>query len=172
MASAKLHNDFRKYHRWLGYFLAGIMAVYSISGILLIFRKTDFLKFNYADEKQIAAQLTPEALNQSLAIKNFKVLTNTAEQITFQQGSYQKGSGIVVLNKKDYPAPLAKMVKLHKATTGSPLFILNITFGLSLLFFVISSFLIFMPKNPIFKNGLKIAGLGFIFAIFVVIFGS
>ncbi len=28
MASAKFHNSFRQYHRWLGFFLAGIMAVY------------------------------------------------------------------------------------------------------------------------------------------------
>ncbi len=31
-------------HRYLGYFLAGIMAVYALSGILLVYRDTDFLK--------------------------------------------------------------------------------------------------------------------------------
>ena len=34
----------RIYHRYLGFFLAGIMAIYSISGIIMIFRDTDFLK--------------------------------------------------------------------------------------------------------------------------------
>lgn len=37
-------NKMRTYHRYLGFFLAGIMAMYSISGIVLIFRDTDFLK--------------------------------------------------------------------------------------------------------------------------------
>lgn len=32
----------RVYHRYLGFFLAGIMAVYAISGVVLIFRDTDF----------------------------------------------------------------------------------------------------------------------------------
>ncbi|WP_228459230.1 PepSY domain-containing protein [Chryseobacterium carnipullorum] len=31
-------------HRYLGYFLAGIMAVYALSGVLLVYRDTDFLK--------------------------------------------------------------------------------------------------------------------------------
>ncbi|MCF2946754.1 hypothetical protein L0668_01430 [Paraglaciecola aquimarina] len=172
MASAKLHNDFRKYHRWLGYFLAGIMAVYSISGILLIFRKTDFLKYNYSIEKQLSVELDENSLNSALNIKNLKVLEESPDKITFEQGYYEKNTGLAFVNKKDYPAPLAKMVKLHKATHGSPLFILNISFGLGLLFFVISSFLMFMPKNAIFKNGIKIAGLGFLFALLVVIFGS
>ncbi len=52
----------RVYHRYLGFFLAGIMAVYSISGIILIFRETDFLK----KEKQITRQLNPGLKNEEI----------------------------------------------------------------------------------------------------------
>ena len=31
-------------HRYLGYLMAGIMAVYAISGVILVYRDTDFLK--------------------------------------------------------------------------------------------------------------------------------
>lgn len=172
MASPKFHNSFRQYHRWLGFFLAGIMAVYSISGILLIFRSTDFMKFAYTSEQQLAPDLNGETLGQALRIRNFKVLSDTPEQITFEQGSYDKTSGQALVTKKNYPAPLESLVKLHKANTNSPLFILNITFGLGLLFFVISSFLMFMPRAIPYKNGLKIAGGGFIFALLVVFFSS
>ena len=34
----------RLLHRYIGYFMAGIMAVYAISGVLLIYRDTDFQK--------------------------------------------------------------------------------------------------------------------------------
>ena len=34
----------RVWHRYLGFFLAGIMAVYAVSGVVMIFRNTDFLK--------------------------------------------------------------------------------------------------------------------------------
>ena len=172
MASAKFHNSFRQYHRWLGFFLAGIMAVYSVSGILLIFRTTDFLKYDYVNEHQLSPNLDAKALGQTLKLRNFKVESETPQSIIFGEGEYDKTSGMAVVSKKDYPAPLAKLVKLHKANTNSPLFFLNITFGLGLLFFVISSFLMFMPRAITYKNGLKIAAGGVVFALLVVIFSS
>jgi hypothetical protein len=53
------------------------------------------------------------------------------------------------------------MTKMHKATTKDPLYYLNIFFGFSLLFFVVSSFWMFMPKTSIFRKGLyfTLAGL-------------
>jgi hypothetical protein len=172
MASAKFHNSFRQYHRWLGFFLAGIMAVYSVSGILLIFRNTDFLQYDYISEQQLSPNLDSITLGQDLRIRNFKVEAETPQNIIFKDGEYNKVSGIATISKKDYPAPLAKLVKLHKANTNSPLFFLNITFGLALLFFVISSFLMFMPRAITYKNGLKIAAGGVMFALLVVIFSS
>jgi len=172
MASAKFHNSFRQYHRWLGFFLAGIMAVYSVSGILLIFRSTDFLKYEYVTEQQLSPNLDSVTLGQNLRLRNFKIESETEQNIVFNEGNYDKVSGMAKVIKKDYPPALAKLVKLHKANTNSPLFFLNITFGLALLFFVISSFLMFMPRAITYKNGLKIAGAGFIFALLVVILSS
>ncbi|MEQ1587790.1 MAG: hypothetical protein ABL895_18030 [Cyclobacteriaceae bacterium] len=57
------NNKMRVYHRYLGYFLAGIMAVYSISGITMIFRDTDFLK----RETQVERTLKPNLKNEELA---------------------------------------------------------------------------------------------------------
>jgi hypothetical protein len=55
---------------------------------------------------------------------------------------------------KELPSVLAKMTELHKARSQQPLFFLNIFFGLSLLFFVLSAFLMYMPKTSVFKKGL------------------
>ena len=44
MASGTIHNSMRIYHRYLVFFLAGIMAVYAVSGVVMIFHDTDFLK--------------------------------------------------------------------------------------------------------------------------------
>ena len=62
---------------------------------------------------------------------------------------------------KSLPVVMEKFTKLHKASTSQPLFYLNIFFGVSLLFFVISSFWMFMPKTTIFRKGLyfTLAGL-------------
>ncbi|MDO6839612.1 PepSY domain-containing protein [Paraglaciecola chathamensis] len=172
MASAKFHNTFRQYHRWLGFFLAGIMAVYATSGILLIFRSTDLLKYEYTTVHELAAELSPQALQKELHLKGYKFQQENETEIRFNYGVYQKTTGQAEVTKQDYPLVLRKLVSLHKATTNSPLFVLNITFGVVLLFFVVSAFLMFMPKAKLFKNGLKIASAGFLFALLVVIFGS
>ncbi len=172
MASPKFHNTFRQYHRWIGFFLAGIMAVYALSGVLLIFRSTDFLKFEYTSHRQLEAGLNGKGLGEQLRIRGFSVEQETDGKIVFPQGEYNKQTGEARVTNKDYPFPLNKMVKLHKATTNSPLFFMNIAFGVALLFFVVSAFLMFIPRALPFKNGLKIAGIGFVFAVLMVLFSS
>lgn len=41
---SKVVSRFRVYHRYLGFFLAGIMTIYALSGTIMIFRTTDFIK--------------------------------------------------------------------------------------------------------------------------------
>jgi hypothetical protein len=172
MASPKLHMAFRQYHRWLGFFLAGIMGVYATSGILLIFRPTDFLKYEYTQVSQLTPGLTSQSLPTELRVKGLKVIDENENSIMLNMGEYDKTTGNATITSKDYPIVLSKMVKLHKATNNSPLFFLNIAFGIGLLFFVISAFLMFIPKLPMYKNGLKIAGIGAVATVLVVIFGS
>lgn len=172
MASVGLHSTFRKYHRWLGFFLAGIMALYAASGVLLIFRTTDVLQYEQTKERNLDSGLTGETLGSALRMKGFKVEGETDTEINFGQGTYNKITGVAVVTKKDYHPVISSVVSMHKATTNSPLFFLNIFFGVGLLFFVLSAFLMFMPKLPVFKSGLKIAAVGFLFALAVVLFGS
>lgn len=172
MASAKFHMDFRKYHRWLGFFLAGIMAVYAISGVLLIFRPTDFMKYEQHKQLELAPALTAQSALEKIRMRGLKVESETTTNVTFNRGNYDKSTGMATITVTDYHPVLSKMVKLHKATNNSPLFWLNIFFGVGLLFFVVSAFLMFLPKLPIYKNGLKIAGVGALVTVLVVLFGS
>jgi hypothetical protein len=172
MASAKFHQSLREYHRWLGFFLSGIMAVYAISGILLIFRPTDFLKYEYTESRQLGQNLSTEDLLKAVQRRRAKVIEETAEKIIMNVGTYEKQTGSITLIRKDYPIILSKMVKLHKATNNSPLFWLNIAFGIALLFFVVSAFFMFLPRALAAHNSLKIAAGGALFAFLVVIFGS
>ncbi len=168
MTSQKTAIAFRKYHRLLGFFLAGIMMIYAVSGVLLIFRETGFLKYEYQIEKHLPSNLSQNELREALGIKRFRVLEKTAEEVVFESGSYDKATGLAVYSVKQYPQPLQKMVSLHKATTNSPLYFLNIVFGVSLLFFAVSAFFMFLPKLPAYKTGLKVACFGAVFAVVLV----
>jgi len=60
------------------------------------------------------------------------------------------------------------MTDLHKATTDSPLFFLNIFFGASLLFFVLSSFWMFLPNTTVFKKGMIFTAAGLVLTLLMI----
>lgn len=150
----KNNNTFRVLHRYLGFFLVGIMAVYSISGIILIFRDTDFLKQEKQVVKTLEANLTGENLGKALKKRGFKAEKEEGDLIYFENGTYNKATGEAQYTVKELPYVLDKMTHLHKAKSSQPLFWLNIFFGVSLFFFVISAFWMFLPSTSIFKKGM------------------
>ena len=162
-------KSMRIIHRYLGFFLAGIMAVYATSGIIMIFRTTDFLKKERAVHATLERNLSAEELGASLRLRGFKVEKVESGIMHFQQGTYNTETGEADYVVKKLPFLLEKMEHLHKATIDSPIYWLNIFFGLSLLFFVVSSFRMFMPATSIFKKGLYFT-LGGIVLTFIVLF--
>ncbi len=154
MNNRKISNKFRVYHRYLGFFLAGIMAMYAISGIVLIFRSTEAFKVEKLIEKKVSPTLNEEEIGKALKIKNFEIQKTEENKAYFKQGVLDKTTGIASYKVKQLPVILESMTKLHKANTNRPLFWLNIIFGLSLLFFVISAFWMFMPSTKIFRKGI------------------
>ncbi|MFT3979090.1 MAG: PepSY domain-containing protein [Ferruginibacter sp.] len=165
---ATVHNRMRVWHRYLGFFLAGIMAVYALSGVVLIFRDTDFLKKESTIQKKLDAHLTAEDLGKAIKIRELKIDTVQGDIASFKQGTYNTVTGDVSYKVKSLPFVIDKMSKLHKANSKSPLFFLNIFFGVSLLFFVISSFWMFMPKTSIFKKGLYFTLAGIILTLIML----
>jgi hypothetical protein len=154
MSKSTLSNTMRIYHRYLGFFLAGIMAVYAISGVILIFRDTDFLKQEKRVEKILTPGLNAEALGKAIKVRELKIESVNGDVQTFKSGTYNSATGAVSYTSKALPKMVEKLTHLHKANTKDPLFYLNIFFGVSLLFFVLSSFWMFMPKTTIFKKGM------------------
>ena len=163
-----IHNTMRIWHRYLGFFLAGIMAVYSLSGIVLIFRDTNFLKQEKQIEKKLDACLNAEQVGQAIRIRNLKAVYETNEVIQFKEGIYNKQSGMVVYKVRSLPKGIEKLTHLHKASSKEPLFYLNVFFGVSLFFFVISSFWMFLPSTSIFRKGLYFALAGIVLTLILL----
>lgn len=171
MASRKQHfsETFRIFHRYLGFFLAGIMAVYAISGIVLTFRNTDMMKVEEKVTVELQKGLEGEALGRELRIRNFKVDRQEGATLYFEQGSYNSETGVADYTKMKYPWLLDKMNKLHLMHSGNPLFWLAIFFAISLLFFSFSAFFMFRFSAPVYKKGLYFAVAGFTLAVVLVL---
>ncbi|MDQ0783133.1 hypothetical protein [Chryseobacterium sp. W4I1] len=155
-------------HRYLGYFLAGIMAIYALSGVLLVYRDTDFLKKEKQYDKTVASHLSEKELGKELKIKGLEVEKTEGNILYFKQGTYDTASGKAKYSKKELPFLLDKMVKLHKSQSKETLSPLNTFFGISLFFFVISSFWMFNPKSKAFKRGIKFTIAGLIISVLLL----
>ena len=107
----EISNKFRVYHRYLGFFLAGIMAMYSISGIIMIFRTTDFLKSEQVVEKTIETGLSGEDIGKALRMRT-GVKSEEGDIVTLFNGTYNKATGKAVITEKHLPVILEKFEQL------------------------------------------------------------
>ena len=159
---------FRLIHRYLGFYLVGIMAVYAISGIAMIFRNDDTFKILENTETTLAVNLDEKTLGEVLEIKGLSILKQKGSLLFFEDGTYNQATGETIYVKKELPFLLDKMAQLHKATTNSPIYWLNIFFGVSLLFFVISSFWMFLPHTSVFKKGIYFTLAGIVMTLIIL----
>lgn len=155
-------------HRYLGFFMAGIMAIYALSGILLVYRDTDFLKKEKLYDKVIAKNLSEKELEKELKMKNLEIKKTENSILYFKDGTYNSATGQAKYTKKELPFVIDKMTKLHKAKSADTLSPLNAFFGVCLFFFVISSFWMFNTKSKLFKRGIKFAVAGLIVSIILL----
>jgi hypothetical protein len=166
-----INQKLRIIHRYMGNFLAGIMAVYAISGIVLIFRDTNFLKSEHQIEKELKPNIKKINLAKELRVKQLQNVIENTDSISFENGSYNKTTGVATIKVMKLPFVLDKLTHLHKAKSGDPLYFFNIFFGISLLILVITSFWMFRPKSKIFTKGLFFTLSGVALILMMLFFG-
>ena len=134
----EISNKVRVYHRYLGFFLTGIMFMYALSGITLTFRDKEYFKKEVFIEKIIEKDLK-ELPPPRRGVKNIE---------------YNKTTGELKYIQMQPPKILGMIEKMHKATSSKPLYFLNVFFGVALLFFVFSSYWMFLPQTDIFRKAI------------------
>jgi len=164
----KTENTFRVIHRYLGFFLAGIMIVYALSGIVLTFRNTDYLKNEIQIEKQLAPNITADNLGRALEKGRFSVDKEEGGILYFDGGTYDQKTGKASYTEKKLPILLEKMNNIHKMHSGHPLYFLGIFFAISLLFFAVSAFWMFRPTTSVFKKGLYFTAGGIVLTLILL----
>jgi hypothetical protein len=155
----------RSLHRDVGFFLIGITIIYCVSGILLIYRNTDFLKTEKVIVKELPPHVDAAELAKILHLRELKVLKTEGEIVFFTSGTYNNNTGVVQYTSKALPSFLEKINSLHKASSAKISHWLSLTFGISLLFLAITSFWMFKSKSKHFRRGVVFASIGLFFAL-------
>lgn len=163
-----IHYYMRVLHRNIGYFLIGLVIIYALSGIILIYRDTDLLKTEVTVEKNLPANTDPSKLGEMLRIRDFKISKTEGNIVFFENGNFDKSTGLAKYVTKE-PLPFVnKFLSFHKPISRKPLHWVNLLFGISMLFMAISSFWMHKKGSALFRKGIYIAAAGFIIALVLV----
>ncbi|MGL5683377.1 MAG: hypothetical protein ACRDDZ_10075 [Marinifilaceae bacterium] len=168
MKAKQWNKWMRSTHRYVGFFMVGVMFVYALSGILLFYRNTDFLKDEITTVQVLEQSLNAEDVGKALKIRGIKVIEETDNIIVFAGGSYNKQTGESTYTRKEVKAPFNKMITFHKMTSQNPMHYVGIFSGIGLLLLVITSFWMFQPQSKFFKRGMVIAIIGVIITVIAV----
>lgn len=155
----------RGLHRDVGYFIIGLIIIYTLSGIVFIYRDRDFLKHETRIEKTVAPGIAASDLGETLKIKNFKVIKTEGEIIYFKEGTYNAATGAASYSVKELPLVLKKFGNIHKANSKSPVHWITTIFGVLLLFLAVSALWMFKRGTKLFSRGLILTAAGILFCI-------
>lgn len=155
----------RMLHRDIGFFVAGLVLLYSISGVVLIYRDRGFLNHSVQIEKKLQPNINSAELGNVLRMRDFKVVKTEGEIVYFKGGTYNTTTGIAACTIQEPIFPLNKIINLHKTASASGAFWFSTLFGVLLAFLAVSSFWMFDASAKPFQRGIKIAGAGVLLTI-------
>ncbi len=164
-----IYSVMRVLHRDIGFLTIGLTIVYALSGVLLIYRNTDFMKIEKTEEMQLESQLTGNDLGPLLRIRNFRVEREEDGIIYFKEGSYNTTTGHSVVTRKVYIPPFDKLVNLHKVTGANKVSFIALIYGFMLTFLAVSSLFMFKFGSKKSRRGLMMIGVSVVATILIVI---
>jgi len=165
-----IHYYMRILHRDIGFLILGLIVIYSISGIVLTFRDTNFLKTERQVEQQLEPNLQENELEETLRMRRFSVESEGTEIIDFGIGTYSKETGLATYTVYELPVILEKFNDLHKTMSSGAASPFTTILGFLLLFMAVSSFWMFKTTTPHFKRGMVLTAVGIIASIALLIF--
>ncbi|WP_298411872.1 hypothetical protein [Hydrotalea sp.] len=169
LSKKKFRWYMRYLHNKIGFFITGMVIIYSLSGIIQTYRDTNFLKHNVAITKQLQPALNETQLGPALKLFDFKVTKKTADTIYFKQGTYSTISGKATYITKEWYSWVVPLTKLHKNSSKDITHYFTTLFGIALLFMSISAFWMFKPGTKLFSKGVILTALGIIASIILLI---
>ena len=159
----------RSLHRDIGFFIIGLTILYAVSGIVLVYRDTGFLKRENVVEKQLSPNMETNAIAQALHLRDINVLKTENDIVYFQNGTYDNATGVVRYSEQQLPEWINKLTGLHKSSSKNNTHLFLVVYAALLLFLALSSFWMFNSRTKFFRRGLYIAGAGVVLAFVLLI---
>jgi len=160
-----LNYYMRALHRDIGFLVIGFTIIFSLSGIMLVYRTTDFLKKEKIVEKTVSANLDETALASELHLRSLEVEKEENGIVYFSNGTYEKNTGLVKYSTKELPSFIDKLNGLHRTSSKSLIHVFSTLYAILLFFLAISSFWMFKPSTKMFKRGIVFAVIGIVIAV-------
>jgi len=157
-------------HRYIGFFILGFVLIFAFSGIVLVYRDSDFMKYEKTVKVNLPAGTIASEIGTSLRLRDFKVIETKGDVIYFQGGKFDTKTGEAEYTVKELIFPFAKLTSLHKSPSNNPVHWVTLVFGISLLFIAISSLWMFRPDSKLFRKGMITVLTGVITAVIILIF--
>ncbi|MES1226398.1 MAG: hypothetical protein ABUT20_63570 [Bacteroidota bacterium] len=151
----------RYLHNKIGFFIAGLVIIYGLSGLIQTYRDTNLLKHDVLHEQQLSANLSEQQLGANLRMRNFKISKTEGSILYFKQGTYNAETGMARYTTKEWYSWIVPFTELHKTSSRNIAHYFTTLFGFALLFMSISAFWMFKPGTKLFSSGvyLTIAGI-------------
>jgi hypothetical protein len=161
-------------HRDIGFLLVGLTLVFSLSGILLLYRQTDLLKSDTTVSRTLSEGLSAEEMGKALHLRRIEVKDDDGRYVLFgsassvHDGKYDRTSGAVTYTEKQLPPLLDRLNQLHKTSSSDSIHWVVALYGVLLTFLAVSSFWMFKPSTRQFRRGLAFAAGGIAAAVALV----
>ncbi len=158
----------RLLHRDIGYLVIGFVIIYALSGIILTYRDTGFLKHEVNVHKILSPNLDPSQLGRELRLHDFKIMKQEGNIVFFKGGNYDSSTGHMDYTIQETPKFLERFLSIHKAPSSKPIHWINVIFGIALIFLAISSFWMYKKGTRVFKRSLVFTAIGLIITVILV----
>ncbi len=169
----KTKKNFRWYMRFLhnkiGFFIAGLVIIYGLSGLLQTYRDTNLLKHDVEHNMQLSPGLSESQLGPALRLRQVKVIKKEGALLYFQEGTYNTETGSAKYSTKEWYAWITPFTELHKSSSRDISHYFTTLFGIALLFMSVSAFWMFKPGTKLFSSGVYLTIAGIIGAVLLLL---
>ena len=169
-SGSKMRKTMRDLHNNIGFFIVGLVVIYSLSGIVQTYRDTSFLKHDVKNEKVIDKNLDAVDLGKAIKIKELKVEKTENGIMYFKQGSYNPQTGEAKYTTSELYGWIKPFTDLHKANSKNIVHYFTIVFAVALFFMCVSAFWMFKPGTKLFSRGVILTVVGIIASVVLVLF--